>query len=207
MGRGSGVFAAVALALTGTAAAQQPAVAPADPAGCEFHVWPGDGLMSTFYGWFHAGIVNGAIQGRPGYPRVPPNPIDTSTQSAILAEAEPQRLLAQPDHRLIVHAEALPSRAIRTATGRLSNSASNCYAELIVDDVVLQQDFVNGSYLKLLAHYRDFGADAVPRRSFATWSQTLSPPSRRSSPPSWTRRSRRSGRRIARTSRCSRRRR
>lgn len=172
MGGLSGRFAALALALVlaGPAPAQD-AAAP-DPAGCEFHVWPGDGLMSTFYGWFHGGIVNGAIQGRPGYPAAPPNPIDTARQSAILAEAEPQRLMAQADYRLVVHEAALPSRAIRTSQSRLADSASPCYAELIVDDVVLQQDFVNGAYLRTLFRYRDFGADLAPRRSFSTWSQT-----------------------------------
>jgi hypothetical protein len=174
--------ASIALALSTAAAAQTPAApdsvpphpteAPAAPADCEFHVWPGDGLMSTYYGWFHAGTVNGQIQGRPGYPAVPPNPIDTATQGAILAEAQPQRLMSQRDHRLIVHEEALPSRAIRTTPGRLSDSSSSCYAELVVDDVILQQDWLNGSFLKILFRYRDFGPDAQPRRSFATWAQT-----------------------------------
>jgi hypothetical protein len=31
---------------------------------------------------------------------------------------------------------------------------------------------VTGAYLKVLFRYRDFGPDALPRRSFATWSQT-----------------------------------
>jgi hypothetical protein len=174
MGARTGISRAIALVLASPAAAQAddgPAV-PADPAGCEFHVWPGDGLMSAYYGWFHGGIINGAVQGRPGYPSVPPNPIDTATQSAILTQAEPQRLMAHADHRLIVHDEALTSRAIRTTPGRLTDSVSPCYAELVVDDVILQQDMINGASLKILFRYRDFGADALPRRSFATWAET-----------------------------------
>jgi hypothetical protein len=91
---------------------------------------------------------------------------------SILTEAQPQRLLGQPDYRLIVHDEALPSRTIRGTAGRLAESTSSCYAELVVDDVILQQDVINGSYLKTLFRYREFGADGMPRRSFSTWSQT-----------------------------------
>lgn len=164
------VWVLLTLALAGPAVAQAPAAAGAG--ACEFHVWPGDGLMSTFYGWFHGSIVNGQIMGRPGYPAVPPNPIDTARQAEILAAAEPQKLFRQADYRLVVHAEALPSRTIRTATGRLSDSNAPCYAELIVDDVVLQQDFVNGALLKTLFRYRAFGAGAAPERTFTTWAET-----------------------------------
>jgi hypothetical protein len=168
MGGRSGFWAALALALAGPAAAQGPTAAPAAPAGCEFHAWPGDGLMSVFHGWLHGGTVNGQIQGRPGYPTVPPDPLSPATQAEVLAETQPQRLLRHPDYRLIVHEEALPSRTIRAARNRLTESASPCYAELIVDDVVLQQDYVNGSKLKILFRYRDFGPSIFPD-SFATW--------------------------------------
>ena len=174
MGDTSAIVASLLLAMTTSTVAQAPTATPESTtvADCEFHVWPGDGLMSTYYGWFHGGIVNGQIQGRPGYPSVPPNPIDTAMQAVILAEAQPQRLMAQADHRLIVHESALTSRAIRTTPGRLADSSSSCYAELVVDDVILQQDFVNGSYLKILFRYRDFGPGGTPRQSFATWAQT-----------------------------------
>lgn len=173
MGARGAIFAVIALVLAGPARAQDPLpAAPAGPSSCEFHVWPGDGLMSTYYGWFHGGIVNGQIQGRPGYPAIPPNPIDTATQATLLAESHPETAMRQPDHRLIVHAEALTSRAIRQARERLAESTSHCYAELIVDDVVLQTDWVNGSSLHILFHYRDFGPGVLPRRVFATWVDT-----------------------------------
>lgn len=176
------ILAPLALALATPAGTQTPSpqatpslAEASDPAGaarCEFHVWPGDGIMSTYYGWFHGSTVNGQIQGRPGYPAMPPNPIDTATQRTILTDSQPHGLMSHPDYRLIVHDEALTSRVIRTTPGRLSDSTSNCYAELVVDDVIVQQDWVNGSFLKILFRYRDFGPDAAPRRSFATWAQT-----------------------------------
>lgn len=168
--------AILALALAGLAVAQAqdaPAATPdATSAGCEFHAWPGEGLTSIYYGLLHGGIVNGGQQGRRGYPRVPPNAMATAIQAELLAEAEPQRLMTHADHRLIVHPEALDSRTIRTTPGRIADSASPCYAELIVDDVVLQQDFVNGAKLRVLFRYREFGPDAQPRRSFTTWADT-----------------------------------
>jgi hypothetical protein len=164
------VFGALAFALATPVWAQPPAAAPSDQADCEFHVWPADALMSVYYGWFHGSTVNGQIRGRPGYPAVPPDPIDTATQALILESIHPQLLLNHTAHRLVVHREALSSRAIRGATGRLSDSASPCYAELIVDDVVLQQG-VAGSSLGVLFHYRDFGPGAAPQASFTTWAQ------------------------------------
>lgn len=171
-----GSAAILVLAWTSLAVAQAQE-APADTpgatnAGCEFHAWPGEGLTSIYYGLLHGGIVNGGQHGRRGYPRVPPNAMATAIQAELLSEAQPQRVLSHADHRLIVHAEALDSRTIRTSPGRIAASASPCYVELIVDDVVLQQDFVNGAKLRVLFRYRDFGPDAQPRRSFTTWADT-----------------------------------
>jgi hypothetical protein len=139
--------------------AQASAAAPTE---CELHVWPGSGLNSVYHGWLHGGLVNGAVDGRDGYPEVPPDPLATAEQETLLAAAEPQHLLKLDGHRLIVHPDALPSRVIRSTPGRIEASASPCYAELIVDDVFLQQDVVNGSALKILFRYRNFG----------TWVQT-----------------------------------
>jgi hypothetical protein len=168
--------ALLALAWASLAAARgqdAPAAAPGTTSGgCEFHAWPGEGLTSIFYGLLHGGIVNGGQQGRRGYPRVPPGAMATAIQAELLAEAQPQRAMNHPDHRLIVHPEALDSRTIRTSRGRIAESASPCYVELIVDDVVLQQDFVNGAKLRVLFRYREFGPDAQPRNSFTTWADT-----------------------------------
>src|ERR1051325_2218626 len=97
------IFAAMALGLGTSAAAQEPAPAPTAVNRCEFHVWPADALMSVYYGWFHGSIVNGQVSGRPGYPRVPPDPIGTGTQTEILTQMQPNRLLGREDYRLIVH--------------------------------------------------------------------------------------------------------
>jgi hypothetical protein len=157
-------------ALLALALAGQPAASPAGD--CELHVWPADGLTSIFYGMIHGGIVNGGQQGRRGYPRIPADAMTAAIQADQLTQAGPQNALGLANYRLVVHADALPSRTIRTAMARISDSHSTCYAELMVDDVVLQQDWVNGAKLRVLYRYRDFGADAWQRTSFTTWADT-----------------------------------
>lgn len=139
---------------------------------CELHVWPATGLNSVYHGWFHGGIVNGAVTAREGYPVVPADPVDTLAQVTLLTGAKPQHMLNRDGDTLVVHAEALSSRAIRSATTRLDVSTAPCYAELIVDDVFLQQDVVSGSFLKTLFRYREFGAAPQPQRVFGTWVKT-----------------------------------
>lgn len=168
------LFFAVAAALLWTSAAHAQAGDPsaATEAGCELHVWPASGLNSVYYGWLHGGINNGAVTGRDGYPQVPTDPMDVASQVSLLTEAQPHILIQRPNHRLIVHTEALASRAIRTSTTRLIDSASPCYSELIVDDVFFQQDVFSGSYLKISFRFRDFGNAASPQRVFGTWVDT-----------------------------------
>lgn len=151
----------------GPEATMAPALAP-----CELHVWPGSPLGSVYQGWLHGGIVNGAVTGRDGYPKVPANPLDTATQATLLDQSKPQAALGRSADRLALHAEALDSRTIRSTPGRLAPGTTGCYAELVVDDVILKQDSFSGSYLSVLYRFRDFGTDAQPRRIFSTWVKT-----------------------------------
>ena len=177
--------AAAALLLPSAALAQDvapsPRTAPTPAIDCELHVWPGSDLGSIYYGWFHGGIVNGQVTGRKGYPLVPPKVIDTAEQVVLLRQARLQTLFNRPDYKLEVHTEALSSRTIRTSTTRIGPAEPTCYAELLVDDVFLQQDVIGGTYLKVLFRFRDFGAAATPQRTFSSWVQTqltLFPPNK-----------------------------
>lgn len=173
-----GSRATVIVALTiATGAAAQPtseneAVSGPVQTNCELHVWPGSGLGSAYHGWFHGGIANGAVTGREGYPQVPAEPLATAEQKGMLDTIQPQALIGLADYRLVLHDEALPSRQIRTATTRILADGAPCYAELIVDDVFFQQDWVNGSALKILFRFRQFGDGAAPTRTFGSWVQT-----------------------------------
>lgn len=146
------------------------------PRICELHAWPSGQLNSVYTGWFHGGIVNGAVNRREGYPEVPPDPLGSARQVALLEGAALPMLLNRASYRLVVHSEPLTSREIRTASGRLSTARIGCYAELIVDGVFLQQDVVNGAYLKGSFRFRDFGESDTPAdtpvRVFGSWVQT-----------------------------------
>jgi hypothetical protein len=147
---------------------QEPIVAQT----CELHVWPSDKLKSVYFGWVHGGTVDGAQKGRSGYPALPSDPIPTNRQAQLLEAAEPQKLLGRADDRLIVHADALDSRTIRTTPGRLGDSKATCYGELVVDDIVFRQDVVAGTVLMTLFRYRRFGADPVAEYRFANWAKS-----------------------------------
>ena len=171
------IFSAALAAASLTSAAHPQTSSPSTPATtsgseCELHVWPAAGLNSVYYGWLHGGINNGATTGREGYPQVPTDPMTAASQVSLLEDAQPHILLGLPNYRLVTHAEPLTSRAIRTSTTRLGDSASTCYSELIVDDVFFQQDVFSGSYLKISFRFRDFGAASTPQRVFGTWVHT-----------------------------------
>jgi hypothetical protein len=164
-----------AAALTPVAAAAQDAAA----VKCELHVWPSAGLNSAYHGWFHGGIANGAVTGRAGYPAMPPDLFKPDSQVALTTAVQPAAAIRRDDYRVVIHGDALSSRTIRTTSGRIGDSTAPCYAELIVEELFFQQDVFSGSYLRTMFRYREFGADAAPRRVFGTWVQTplqLSPP-------------------------------
>jgi hypothetical protein len=168
---------AIALAVFSAGAGASAAQAQEAPtAACELHVWPSGALNSVYSGWFHGGIVNGAVTGRDGYPDVPPDPLGAASQIALLDGARPHALIGRDGYRLVIHDQPLTSREIRTTPGRLTTDAAACYAELIVDDIFLQQDVFHGSFLKSSFRYRDFGdgtaAATTPARVFGTWVKT-----------------------------------
>ncbi|MCT2399684.1 hypothetical protein [Novosphingobium mangrovi (ex Huang et al. 2023)] len=141
-----------------------------DTTACELHVWPADGLRSTYHGWFHGGIVDGAVEGREGYRKLPGIPLDTPHQVELLRASPLAEALALPGYRTLVHEQALDSNTARHTPGRLIADAPSCYAELVVDDVFFQEDIVNGKFLKILFRYRSFDGDALTRR-FGTYTQ------------------------------------
>jgi hypothetical protein len=169
----SGFLAALGLGtalLAGAALADETAPSAA-PQTCELHVWPGNDLRSTYHGWFHGGIVDGAVQGRDGYRPLPSRPLTAERQVDRLRGLPVPQLLGLNDYALVVHDKPLDSRTLRTTTGRLVPDAGPCYAELAVDDVFFQEDIVDGRFLKVLFRFRKFDSGAAPSRSFGAYIQ------------------------------------
>lgn len=171
------LFALGALCAGGPAGAENVRVEPgpaeraaAIPA-CELHAWPASSLRSTYHGWFHGGITDGAVQGRDGYEKLPPNPLSTETQAERLRVSPLAEILALPGYEIVVHDEALTSVAIRRTKGRHIADSPPCYAEFVTDDVFFQQDIVNGRFLKVLFRFRLFDGSDTPAVTFGTYSQ------------------------------------
>ncbi len=146
---------------------------------CELHVWPGNDLRSIYSGWFHGGIVDGAVQGRDGYRPLPSRPLTAERQVERLRGLPIAQLLGLTEYAVVIHDQPLDSRTLRTTPGRLAPDTVPCYAELAVDDVFFQEDIIDGRFLKLLFRFRKFDGTATPSRSFGTYIQrrlTLFPP-------------------------------
>jgi hypothetical protein len=142
------------------------------PTGCELHVWPGSDLVYLYFGWFHGGTVNGAVKGREGYPTPPANPLTAETQAEMLGSMDLPSKLNLSGYAVVIHPTALTSREIRASTTRLAASSSPCYAELMIDDLLLSENVIGGNALRGSLRFRDFGADAAPQRQFGTFVMT-----------------------------------
>jgi len=129
-------------------------------------------LHSIYHGWWHGGIVDGAVNQRDGYPSVPANPINSGVEVSLLSQLDLPTALGLSRFKTVIHDEPLASRDARSGSARLVASQSSCYAELIADDVFFQEDVVNGSSLKTLFRFRDFGDAQSPQYSFSTWART-----------------------------------
>lgn len=164
-------FFALALPLiAGVAAPATAQEAPVAPE-CELHVWPTDAVRSTYSGWFHGAIVDGAVQGRDGYRKLPDSILTPEAQVRTLGELDLPTLLQLPGYRVVLHPDRLPSRVIRATPGRLVPGTPACYAELVTDDVFFQQDLVDGRFLKAIFRFRQFDGGETPGRTFGSYVQ------------------------------------
>jgi hypothetical protein len=165
-----------ALMMATTAVAQEPPadpapVVPAATAPCELHVWPTDAVRSTYSGWFHGGIVDGAVQGRDGYKKLPDSILSPESQLRTIGEIDLPAALKLPGYAVVLHDTPLPSRVIRGTAGRLQADTPACYAELVTDDVFFQQDLIDGRFLKAIFRFRQFDGGETPTRTFGTYMQ------------------------------------
>ncbi|GAA4643158.1 hypothetical protein GCM10023115_11180 [Pontixanthobacter gangjinensis] len=147
-----------------------PAAATAEPI-CELHAWPTQGIRSIYSGWFHGGIVDGAVKGRDGYKELPERVLPPEVQVSEMRKMDLAGILNLPGYSVTVHANPLPSRVARSTKGRILRRATPCYAELVVDDVFFQEDLIDGRFLKAILRFRRFDAGAEPIDKFGSYIQ------------------------------------
>jgi hypothetical protein len=158
----AGALASILTAVAVPLAAQAPA-APA--AQCELHAWPAQRLSATTTGWLIGfGVMGQAAdtamhedQNRSDKSRLTET-LDSRRQAEVLGRLDLVSLLKRPPSRVIVHPEPLDAKTLERIHSRRAESASPCYAELIVAEVFYEKQAMYGRSLKAKFFFRDFGA-------------------------------------------------
>lgn len=158
-------------ASSAVSAAQDAATAPAAPVAapaeaptvqaCELHVWPGRGFHTVYYGWAHGGTIDGAQKGRKGYPAIPDEPLSPEIQRGELVKLDIPAILGLTGYRTVLHDQVLSGTAIRSTPGRQIADSAPCYAELMIDDIVFQNNVINGKWLNVIFRFRQFEESAA----------------------------------------------
>lgn len=164
------LFSTVPLFAQDTAPPPVMSEAPAPTASCELHVWPGRGFHSVYYGWAHGGTIDGGAKGRKGYPQIPDEPLSPAVQLRELAKLDIAGILGLTGTRVVLHEQPLTSTAIRSTPGRQLSESPPCYSELMIDDIVFQNNVINGKWLNVIFRFRQFdGSGPAPVRSYGTY--------------------------------------
>jgi len=133
------------------------------------HAWPARDFHTTYYGWTHGGTTDGALMGRKGYPPVDADILSAERQAAALRAADLPAALGLAGYRPIVHPEPLANSEIRTVAERHAPNTAPCYAELLIENIALQQDFFSGRFLNVLYRLRLFGKGTTAEWTFGTF--------------------------------------
>lgn len=172
------IIALAAAALASASANAQdadPQAAASDRAvsACELHVWPSSPVRSSSNNYFvMRSIVDGAVQGRDGYVKLPENILGTEAQIRTLGDVGIIAALGLAGYNVVMHDQPLPSRVIRATPGRLQPDSPACYAEFVTDDIFYQEDAISGRKLKAIFRFRRFDdGSQSPTRSFGTFAE------------------------------------
>lgn len=171
------------VALTSPVLAQDAVTpAPIEPANttsetaCELHVWPAERFQAITTGWLGGFGVIGALadnashaSGDKSRKSQMASALDPDGQSAALRKADLIAALKLKPANIIYHPEALDRKTINKISTRRAESASPCYSELIVADVLYQKTAIYGRGLKTLFMFRDFGSEKDKPTIYKSW--------------------------------------
>jgi hypothetical protein len=160
-----------------TPPADAPAPVPAAAAACELHVWPAERMSSTTTGLLSGFGVAGAIAdtaahgGRDANNRAQlASALDSPSQLDALQSLNLVQELSLPEGTAIVrHETALDRHTMNKVKTRRSDSAANCYYELITADVFYHKAAIYGRSLRTLFMLRAFGNDQRIDFEYKAW--------------------------------------
>jgi hypothetical protein len=138
---------------------------------CEIHVWPAERFQSLTTGWLGGGLLDAAIHAdrdKDNRTQMAAS-LDPVIQLEALQGLNLSELLALRPSRIVVHQTPLDRKTINKISTRRSDSASPCYAEVIVADMLYQKNVLLGRTLQTLFMVRDFGAATDKPRITKSW--------------------------------------
>jgi hypothetical protein len=141
-----------------THARPKPAHPQAQTGPCELHIWPSGSFRLA------VGSSRPWTQGRD--PRVhtnsemtaitPPDALAPEAQLATLGRMEPEKLFGMPGASVVMHPEPLSHAEAASRTTRHSASRSDCYGELILNDLFLENVPLVGRGVRMMATFLRF---------------------------------------------------
>lgn len=157
---------------TPTLANVMPVAAP-----CELHIWPAERMSAQTSGWLSGLGLLGALADQAANSGKDANnrsnmasALDSPTQLDALLELDlPALLKRQTGTVLVRHEEPLDRKTMNKVKSRRSDSAAECYSELIVADVAYQKSPIYGRSLRTLFMVRDFGKDQKIDFQYKAW--------------------------------------
>ena len=152
-------------------------VSPAPPEGdCELHVWPAERFTARTTGWLSGFGVAGAIAdsaghagGDQGRKAALASALDSEGQAAALGSMDLSGKLGLKPSKIVLHDAPLDRKTVNKISTRRAESASGCYAELIVADLFYQKAAIYGRSLKVLFMLRKFGAATDKPVIYKNW--------------------------------------
>lgn len=149
--------------------ASAPGLLPAGPAdGCELHIWPAERMTSVSGG----GLIGAAINGKRNSTNqsLMASALDSPSQLDALTSLDLRQLLNRsPGTTIVLHDTPLERHTMNSIKTRRADSASKCYSELIVADVLYTKAPLYGRSLKTLFMFRDFGNDQTIDAEYKAW--------------------------------------
>lgn len=152
-------------AATPAVAAPAPVSAAAPVGDCELHVFPAERFKAQTMGWLGGFGMIGAIadasahaKGDQARKAAIASALDSPGQSEALGSFDLSTMLGLKPSKIVLHNEPLDRKTINKISTRRSDSASSCYSELMVADLLYMKSPIYGRSLRGLFMVRNFGA-------------------------------------------------